>query len=262
MAAGVREVCVTNHAEILAPDGSWNAEFDEMRDRFEGVRESVLEARRDFPALGIRFGIELEFRPEWTDAFDRLTEAVAFDFVLGSVHMVDGCNISGGPHRDRFFEGRTQAVAYERYFLEVQEMVAWGGFDAVAHFDLVKRYGHLRYGGYDPGAFRSVIQPALEQMALRGLGIEINTSGVKGPGTPYPEAEILVWARQCGIPALTLGTDSHEPRAFDVGLVEGIRLADASGWTEFTVFDQRRPAIHVPIRDGLSWAAAQKAIPV
>jgi len=96
VAAGVREVCVTNHAEIMAPDGSWNAEFDEMKDRFEEVRESVLDARRDFPALGIRFGVELEFRPEWTHAFDRLTAEVPFDFVLGSVHLVDGFNISGG----------------------------------------------------------------------------------------------------------------------------------------------------------------------
>jgi len=253
-AAGVRDICVTNHAEVLAPDGSWQADLAEMRDRFARVRESVLQAGRDFPELRVRFGIELEYRREWTETFDRLTAALPFDFVLGSVHMVDGFNVSGGPHRDSYFEGRTQAAAYERYFRELDEMVEWGGFDVVAHFDLVKRFGHRHYGVYDPAAFRSAIQPVLERMAERGLGIEINTSGVNGPGSPYPEAEILRWARECGVPALTIGTDSHAPRAFAQGLREGIALAAEAGWAEFTVYEGRRPEVTIPGSAAAAWA--------
>lgn len=255
---GIREVCVTNHAEVLAPDGSWRANFDEMRSRFLSVGESVREARRRFPELGVRLGIELEYRPEWTDTFDRLTEEVRFDFVLGSVHIVDGFNISGGPDRDAFFEGRTQDEAYGRYFCELGAMVEWGGFDVVSHFDLIARYGHLRYGPYEPTRYQHLILPVLEKMAARGLGIEINTSGVAGPGVPYPEREILVWAREIGVPALTLGTDSHRPDTFAEGLVEGIMLAADAGWTGLTLYEDRRPAGTVDMERAGAWASERR----
>ena len=251
---GIRHVCVTNHAEVMGEDGSWSADFEEMRERFHQVQVSVSECREMFPDLEVRLGIELEFRPEWTDAFDRLTAEVPFDFVLGSVHIVDGFNISGGPDKDRFFEGRSQEAAYGRYFRELDEMLAWGGFDVVSHFDLVKRFGHGHYGDYEPEQFRPAIQPVLETMADRGIGIEINTSGVFGPGTPYPAWRILEWAREAGVPALTIGTDSHEPHVFGHGLPEGIELAERAGWSELTVYEGRQPAIQVPVAEAMTWA--------
>jgi histidinol-phosphatase (PHP family) len=258
-AAGVRYVCVTNHAEVMGEDGTWRADLDEMRDRFRAVRESVLECRGRFPDMEILLGIELEYRPEWTAAFDRLTREIPFDFVLGSVHLVEGHNVSGGPDRDRFFEGRSQDEAYARYFREIGQMVEWGGFDAVAHFDLVKRFGHQHYGGYAPDRYRPDIQPVLEAMADRGIGLEINTSGVAGPGAPYPERTILEWARMAGVPALTLGTDSHEPARFAAGLVEGVELAADAGWEDLTVFVGREARVRVPVREARAWARTRRA---
>lgn len=254
VAAGIREICVTNHAEAMGPDGSWRADLREMRDRFLATGESVRDARLRFPQLGIRLGIELEYRPHWTDTFDRLTEEVPFDFVLGSVHIVDGFNISGGPGKDLFFSGRTRDEAYGRYFRELGALVAWGGFDVVSHFDLITRYGHAHYGPYDPGRYRDLIQPVLEAMATRRLGIEINTSGVSGPGIPYPSRDILVWAREAGVPALTIGTDSHRPERFADGLVEGISLAADAGWTELTLYEGRSAAGAIPIEVATAWA--------
>ena len=255
--AEVREICVTNHAEVMGPDGSWRADFEEMRDRFLEIGETIRGAQRHFPELRIRLGIELEYRPEWTDAFDRLTEDVPFDFVLGSVHIVDGFNISGGTHRDLFFAGRTQGEAYGRYFREIEAMVEWGGFDVVSHYDLITRYGHRHYGSYEPARHRDVIQPVLEKMASRGLGLEINTSGVVGPGAPYPARDILVWARETGVPALTIGTDSHRPDTFAVGLAEGVLLAREAGWIEFTLYEGREPAATVSLEEATAWAAAR-----
>lgn len=241
-------VCVTNHAEALTDGPVWQADPDEMIARFERSAESVREAAERFPELEIRLGVELEYRREWRGAYERLLAAVPFDFVLGSVHIVDGLNISGGRDVDAFFLARSEREAYEGYFRELGEMVEWGAFDVVAHFDLIKRYGHRHYGHYLVRDYRSIIEPILGRMARAGIGIEINTSGVsQAPGVPYPEPEILEWARHVGVDRLTLGSDSHSPDRFSQGLAEGVKLARDTGWTEFTVYEARRPVRRIEI---------------
>lgn len=238
----VTYICVTNHAETLTDAGAWESDPQEMIARFRRSASSVRAAAARWPERQIRLGVELEYRPEWLGSFELLLAAVEFDLVLGSVHVVDGLNISGGPDVNRFFVGRAQEEAYEAYFAEVDALVAWGGFDVVAHFDLIKRYGHRHFGPYDPGQFRRPIEAILARMASSGLGIEINTSGVtQAPGVPYPEPEILEWARELGVEHLTLGSDSHDPTSFRQGLEAGLRLARRTGWTGFTLFDRRRP---------------------
>lgn len=241
-------ICVTNHAEALNAEREWRADTEEMIERFRRSAESVRDAAARFPELDIRLGVELEYRPEWCPAYERLLDAVPFDFALGSVHIVDGLNISGGREVDAFFLTRSEREAYEAYFREVDEMVEWGAFDVVAHFDLIKRYGHRHYGSYSASGYRPIIEPILAKMARRGIGIEINTSGVRqAPGVPYPEPEILEWAREVGVDRLTIGSDSHMPDRFAQGLTEGVKLAVHTGWTEFALFEARRPVRRIPI---------------
>lgn len=238
--AGVMDICVTNHVEMLSADGTWRVDLDEAQNRFAQVRERISDAREHWPELRLRLGAEFEYRPEWLDVLDRLAALGSFDFIIGSVHMVDGINISGGGDVARFFDGRDQEITYRRYFETLLEMVDWGGFDVVGHFDLIKRYGHQYYGPYDPAAFEPIIRATLTRMAESGIGIEINTSGVgQAPRVPYPEPEILEWAASAGVRWLTLGSDSHAPGDFAQGLDEGYALARRTGWDRLSVFDQR-----------------------
>jgi len=238
---GVAELCVTNHVERLAPDGTWSVNLEDAVARFSETGRSLEEACKRWPGLVLRLGAELEYRPEWTGVLEELAERVPFDFLIGSVHQVDGLNISGGSEVDAYFAGRSLADAYGRYFETVLQMVEWGGFDVVGHFDLIKRYGHLRYGPYAPATFEPTIRATLSRMGAAGIGIEINTSGcVQAPGVPYPEPQILEWALEAGVRTLTIGTDSHAPGRFDQGLQAGFQLARSTGWKGFSRFEGRR----------------------
>ena len=246
--AGLAHFCTTNHVEVLQEDGSWSVDREEAIARFRAEVEAASELREREPGLDVRVGAEFEYRPGWTDELDDLAEAVELDLVIGSVHVVDGLNVSGGEEPDRYFASRGPREAYRRYFETVGEMVAWGRFDVVGHFDLVARYGDDRHGPYDPGDHEATIRPVLSEMARRGLGIEVNTSGVaQAPGVPYPRAEILAWAREEGVPFLTMGADSHVPRHVDRGLAEGAAAARRAGWGEVTVLAGRRPAATLPL---------------
>ena len=245
--SGIREICVTNHVEALQEDGTWIVDFEEAVRRFERVHESVAEARGRFPELNVRFGAEFAFRPEWTESLDRLAELFPFDFILGSLHDVDGIDVSG-PSANEFFRNRTLDAAYGRYFEALHELVEWGAFDAVAHFDLVKRYGHRAYGEFDPASLETSIRSVLSGMGRAGIGMEVNTSGcAQWPRAPYPDASILTWAREEGVPFLTIGSDSHAPEHFTQGIADGLARASGAGWDRLTVFEARRPAGTIPL---------------
>ncbi|MCL7965309.1 MAG: histidinol-phosphatase HisJ family protein [marine benthic group bacterium] len=246
--AGILEICVTNHVEALREDGSWVVDFEEAVRRFERVLESVVRARSRFPELTIRFGAEFAYRPEWTDPLDRLAESLPFDFILGSLHDVDGIDVSG-PNASEFFRDRPLEAAYGRYFEALHELVEWGTFDAVAHFDLVKRYGHRAYGEFAPSSLEAPIRSVLAGMGRAGIGIEVNTSGcAQWPRAPYPDESILTWAREEGVPFLTLGSDSHAPEHFTQGITDGSAHASRAGWDRLTIFEARRPIGTIPLQ--------------
>ena len=238
---GPSVVCVTS-AAVAADSRGWrSADPDEMVARFRRGAVAVRTLALRFPALELRLGVELEYRPEWLGLYERLLSTVPFDFVLGSVHRVDGHDISGGLQVDPFFLGRSRDEAVEAYFGELAALVAWGGFDAVTHFDLIKRFGHRHYGRFMPGTFRPLIEPILAEMGRKEIGLEINTSGIEeAPGAPYPEPEILEWARALGVEFLTLGADVRASGEIVPSLTAGVRLARETGWKKFTVYEARQ----------------------
>lgn len=259
-AAGLSVVCVTNHVERLTPTGRWVVEPEEVRERFTRQAEAVAAEDAERDELDVRLGAEFEYRPEWRDDLEELAAAVPFDFVLGSVHVVDGLNVSGGPEVDDYFGGRSLEEAYGAYFDTLREMVAWGAFDAVAHFDVVKRYGHEHYGPYDPRRFEEPIREVLDAMADGGVGIEVNASGLaQAPAAPYPAARVLRWAREQGVPFLTAGTDSHRPADLATGLGGAAEAARRAGWREVAVIGQRRVTDGRPLGPGNRPAAGGRA---
>lgn len=261
-AAGLTTVCVTNHVERMLPSGRWVVGLEEAVERF--TAEGRAAAREDAarPGLDVRLGAEFEYRPEWTDDLERLAERVPFDFVLGSVHVVEGLNVSGGPEVEEYFEDRSLEEAYAPYFDALEEMVAWGGFDAVAHFDLVKRYGHEHYGAYDPGQFEGRVRSVLDAMADADIGIEVNASGLaQAPAAPYPSETVLAWALEEGVPFLTAGTDSHRPEDLAAGLEEAVAVARRAGWSRLAILEDRSVVEERPLEtDGASPAGGAEEV--
>lgn len=258
-AAGVVHLCTTNHVEVLEDDGSWSVELEEARPRFLAEIAAAEALRERFPAVTLGVGAEFEYRPAWRERLDALAEQVPFDLVLGSVHVVDGYNVSGGPEPARYFGERDMDEAYARYFETVLEMLEWGGFDVLGHLDLVTRYGHDHYGAWRPERHEELLRAVLETAADAGVGIEVNASGAfQSPGRPYPDATILGWAREAGVPFLTVGADSHRPEHVARGLATALEAAERAGWEELTLFRGRAPVGALGVADarrGLGEAA-------
>lgn len=237
---GFDEICFANHAETLSPKGDeWILDLVEARQRYEQLQHEIERLQPEYPELRILLGAEYEYRPEWVETLDALTDSVDFDLVIGSVHVVDGEQISGGAVSS-YFKTRDASEAYGRYFETVAEMLEWGGFDVVAHLDMAKRFAVKYYGPFDAKPFESQIRGLLETMVAKGLGLEVNTSGVvQAPAEPYPSLEILKLAKEAHVATVTIGTDSHVPTSFEQGWDVGEQMLRRAGLNEITLFSHR-----------------------
>ncbi|NIR44720.1 MAG: histidinol-phosphatase [Gemmatimonadetes bacterium] len=237
---GFDEICFTNHAEQLSPEGGdWSLDLVEARQLYELQQQEIERLQPVYPELRILLGAELEYRPEWVETLDALVDSVDFDLIIGSVHVVDGHQISGGSVGE-YFKKRDASEAYGRYFELLEEMVDWAGFDVVGHFDLVKRFGTKFYGPFDAEPFESQIRSTLDKMVGKGIGLEVNTSGVvQPPAEPYPGLDILRHAAEARIATVTIGSDSHVPTSFEQGIEVGERALLRAGFGEITLFSHR-----------------------
>lgn len=249
---GFEEICFTNHVEMLDPElGDWTVDLVEARQRLEQLQHEIERLQPEYPECRFLLGAEFEFRPEWVETLEALIDSVDFDLILGSVHVVEGQQVSGGGQVGRYFKNRDASEAYGRYFETVDQMLDWGEFDVVAHLDLVKRFGVKHYGPFDPQPFESQIRGLLEKMAAKGLGLEVNTSGVvQAPAEPYPGRAILELARDVHVATVTIGTDSHVPSSFEQGWEAGARELHRAGFNEITLFSHRiRKNVRLEIED-------------
>ena len=238
---GFEEICFTNHAESLADEGDgWVLDLVEARQRFEQLQHELERLQPEYPDMRILLGAEFEYREEWVETLDALLDSVDFDMIVGSVHVVDGQPISGGSSVNKYFSDKDVTEAYGRYFEVLAEMIAWGGFDVVGHFDLVKRFGVKHYGPCDMTQFEDQIVDLLEETVEKGLGIEVNTSGVvQAPAEPYPGPDILRLAADARVATVTVGSDSHVPTSLEQGIDVGMDLLRQAGFNEITLFSHR-----------------------
>ncbi len=181
-----------------------------------------------YPQLRVLAGIEADYLPEAADETLALLAAYPFDYVLCSVHFVDGFCFDEPD--DLEADGwRDVDRVWRRYYETLIEATQTGAFDVVAHLDLPKMWG------FRPSADMSGLEhDALAAIAAAGMAIEINTSALdRYPvAEMFPSASLLRRARAAGI-AITFGCDAH--RAAEVGshFAQALELARAAGYESF-----------------------------
>jgi histidinol-phosphatase (PHP family) len=77
----------------------------------------------------------------------------------------------------------------------------------------------------------------------RGIGIEINTSGLahQKVGEPFPTIDILKLYHSLGGEILTIGSDSHHADTVGAYLEDALCLAKEAGFDYIYTFDSRKP---------------------
>jgi histidinol-phosphatase (PHP family) len=224
---GVDEIGISEHVYyFLETRGFWELPYQLERCRYslDTYCDAVLEAKRR--GLPVKLALEVDWLPERADELRGVLAPYPWDYLLGSVHWINGLAVDGRPGMWEEFEPEQ---VWSRYIGAIVAAARSGHFDVLAHPDLAKIFGHELE--WDWSALVA---------ALDGVALEVSTAGLHRPvGELYPSGRLLELARGVGA-QITLASDAHD--ADDIGrdLDRAVEHARAAGYDTVTVFDRRR----------------------
>jgi histidinol-phosphatase (PHP family) len=227
--AGVDEIGFTEHAYYFTQLRTlWSVPYQVERCVYDldAYVDAVLQASDR--GLPVKLGLELDYVPGREDETRALLAPYPWDYLLGSVHYVDGLGIDSAP---RLADEVGVEEMWERYFELLARAACSGLFDSLSHPDLAKVFGDRVEFDYADIA---------DAVAESGIAVEVSTAGLRKPvGELYPHPDFLAACRERGVP-VTTGSDAHVPALVGCDFDRSRELLRSAGYETVTVFDRRQ----------------------
>lgn len=233
-ARGLREICFTDHLDYDPLGKMGKLDFD--TDAYNAEYNDL-----EVPGLIIRRG--MEFGMDWhnVEQFRKDLQRRPFDFVLGSIHFVDGYDV----YFQEFWEGKTVFQAERRCLEETLACVELhNDFDVLAHLTYIsKTHAHPcpRQVRYEDHA--ELIDEIFRVLVRKDKGLEMNTSGVDRCGDYLPPVSMIRRFHELGGRIVTIGSDAHRAERVGQYSFECCEiLRDIFG--HVCTFENRQPVFH------------------
>ena len=233
---GIEHYTITDHLEI-------NKFYDEEFLYEEPVRESsvlVPQVIREFEGkLDMHYGVELGQPLHDMKLTERMLDSYDYEFIIGSCHMVKGWD-------DFYYLDYQKTDPYYLlglYFDEVLQMAEWGRFDVLGHLTYPLRYIQGDFGiKIDMSRYENIIEEIFRTLVKNGMGIEINSSGLRQKiGVTMPDEHYVSLYKKCGGEIITVGSDAHRASDLGKGIRESIALAKKCGFDKIYYYKNRKP---------------------
>jgi histidinol-phosphatase (PHP family) len=192
-------------------------------------------------------GMEIDYINEEHGPSTTYFQELPLDYRIGAVHYVTHpssgrlMDIDGKEERFRsalaeIFDGDLEGLV-DAYYDASERMIARGGFDFIAHLDKVAMNAE-RVNPSITGTrhYRDRLMAYLEEIAARGLMIEINTKAYPALGILFPRQEYLKRVLELQIPVI-VNSDAHFPLAINEGRREALEILRATGFRHVTCLE-------------------------
>ncbi|NVM55738.1 MAG: histidinol-phosphatase HisJ family protein [Candidatus Helarchaeota archaeon] len=196
--------------------------------------QSVKNLQEKYPDIIIRLGIEADYYEGKEKEIEELLKKVQFDYIYGSVHVVDDWVIDDDRYRKKYQE-YDLFILNQKYFSNLKKAIQSGLYDVIAHFDLPKKYGDR-----PKKSIEEFINEIIEALAKRKVCVELNTSGFRKPAKEqYPSSNILQSCYENDI-QVTIGSDSHKPEEVGWELERALKVLREVGYSQIVGFEKRK----------------------
>ena len=234
-AAGLSELCVTDHCDLLTEDGARRLEYDWGPSLAQFSAGSFSDS-----GFTLRLGIELGSATVSPEAAGRILDRPELDFVIGSLHNHTEAAGGGDYFYRNYATPQICHAALDDYFTGMEALVRLPEcYDVLGHIIYPLRY--MRRDGQDISlaGYTDRMRDIFRQAAERGRGIEVNTWCGRSVEEWRP---ILALYREAGGEIVTTGSDAHSPENVGKGLADACALLRESGFRYLTTYKGRKPS--------------------
>lgn len=235
-AAGLQELCTTDHCDFLQEDGTVLSDWD-----WAPVLKQYEDAKRSCSDPNFRLSLGIELGGAQTDPVraQKLVSEAPLDFIIGSVHNLSPA--AGG--RDFYFlEYKTEAdcfAALDDYFTSLLILSTLPCYHALGHIMYPLRYMNGRAGHHiNLYRYQANLNQILRMVIQTGRAIEFNTHCGEEVALWRP---ILATYKQLGGELITIGSDAHRPEDVAKGVAVAQELLIQTGFRYHTVYRQGVP---------------------
>jgi histidinol-phosphatase (PHP family) len=191
------------------------------------------EARETSQDVELRLGIEIDFVPGKEERMDHDSAALPYDYVIGSVHRVDGEEVDRATDQTIYERWDTYDL-YEAYYANVRAAALSGRFEVLGHPDLIKIF--RRFPGKD---ITGMLGETVDAIAESGIVVDVNTAGLRKPIREiYPSRKLLEMFYRRSVPII-LSSDAHAPGEVGMGYEKSLALVRDVGYREVVIFKDR-----------------------
>lgn len=233
---GLQVIGIADHSPYFSSEkDQLNPHIAMAKSEFPHYIQEVLQLKEAYAEkIDVLLGVESDFFPESVEKYRSNFDRYPFDYIIGSVHDVDGVSIF---KRGRW-EGLSEAQKMktkETYYSLIKQSAQSGMFQILGHIDAMKGF----YPEFSTIQTKAV-EHTLKVIGEHDIAIEVNTSGkTKDVGGWYPSDEILEMAKHYGV-AVTFGSDAHDPhRVGDEFELVRARLKEI-GFKEWVYFKKKK----------------------
>lgn len=238
VAKGLKTICFTEHLDVDNPM------FPPERGMvdYETYTAAIKETRRAFPGLNIHMGLEIGLETDHLTDIPPIIEGLDFDFIIGSVHLLDGDD----PYDPTYWDRHEQREAYDRYARALIETASADFFDVAGHIGYIGKFNPHEDRIYRYSDYPDVIDEVLKTLITKGKGIEVNTSGLIMTPSTMPETAIIRRYLELGGEIITMGSDAHKAAHVGLGTSQTLKTLKNIGFNSICVYENRQPSF-IPI---------------
>jgi histidinol-phosphatase (PHP family) len=207
---------VTEHMDLKYPiQNKFRFDLDDYFIRYNNYRNDNL-----------LLGIEMGMRPDCYKDYNAMSDKYDFDYILGSVHLVDGIDI----YDAKYYENENKQKAYTNYFDWMLKCIKQFDFiDSLAHIDYIARYARFDDQEIYYKEFSDCIDEVLKVIAESNKAIEINTRRIGNFESRKNLVQVYKRFAELGGKFVTLGSDSHNHQEIGGNFKEAVEIADICG---------------------------------